>query len=140
MTAAEMIASEMVPLGGGDIFQSFGGSDFWLADLGLEFLHWPGQRLVKTEMRRGRSCRVLESLASQPARTAYDRVVSWVDIETGGIVRAEAYRSGNQLIKEFSLRSVQKGQLKEMQLRSPQTDSVSRLEFDLDLEGVPEGD
>ena len=26
----------------------FAGTDFWLADLGMEFLHWPEQRLVKT--------------------------------------------------------------------------------------------
>ncbi len=128
---------DRIPLGDADLFQSFGGSDFWVADLGLEFLHWPKQRLVKTEMRRGRSCRVLESLALRSEGLGYDRVLSWVDIETGGIVRAEAYRENQQLIKEFSLRSIKKGQLKEIQLRNTQTDSVTRLEFDLDLEGVP---
>ena len=41
----------------------FAGSDFWaLADLGLEFLYWPEQRLIKKEIRRGQSCDVLESI------------------------------------------------------------------------------
>src|SRR5580765_2644564 len=27
---------------------AFAGSDFWLIDLGLEFFHWPTQRLIRT--------------------------------------------------------------------------------------------
>src|SRR5207247_338468 len=69
----------------------FAQSDFWLMDLGLEFFHWPQQRAIKAEMRRDRACRVLESLAPSTLREGYARVLSWVDVETGGIIQAEAY-------------------------------------------------
>jgi len=42
----------------------FAGSDFWLADLGLEFFHWPVQLLTRKEIKRGESCSVLESEAT----------------------------------------------------------------------------
>ncbi len=45
---------------------TFAGSDFSLDDLRLEFLHWPEQRILKHEMRRGRSCQVLESTEPEP--------------------------------------------------------------------------
>ena len=107
-----------------------------LADLGLEFLHWPEQRLVKNEMRRGRSCKVLESTNPQPGKGAYSRVRSWIDSESAQLIRAEAYDSENRLLKEFSVGSVKKvrgrWELKDMEIRNEQTDSLTRLEFDLD--------
>lgn len=111
----------------------FAGSDFWITDLGLEFLHWPGQRLVKKEMRRGRACQVLESVNSTPENGGYSRVVSWVDSENGGLVRAEAYDSKNKLLKEFSPRHFTKvkghWEIKEIEIRNEQTDSRTHLEF-----------
>jgi len=69
----------------------FAGSDFWLADLGLEFFHWPNQRLLKKELRRGQSCAVLESVNPQPVPGGYNRVVSWIDIDPPhGIIHADA--------------------------------------------------
>src|SRR5205823_8188268 len=63
---------------------AFAGSDFWLADLGLEFFHWPEQNLKKQEMRRGRPCQVLESINPKPSAGGYSRVLCWVDGETHG--------------------------------------------------------
>ena len=38
------------PLSPADLMAPFAGSDFWIADLGYEFLHWPKQtRIVKIE-------------------------------------------------------------------------------------------
>ncbi len=115
----------------------FAGSDFWLSDLGLEFFHWPQQRVLRTEMRKGRSCRVLESLNPAPAGANYARVLSWIDVETGGLLRAEAYGTDKKLQKEFSVRSFKKvnglWQLKEMEIRDDKTDSRTRLEFDLEV-------
>ena len=112
------------------------GSDFWLMDLGLEFFHWPQQRILKTEMRKSRSCDVLESLNPHPAPRAYSRVVSWLDKETGGPIMAEAYDQKNKLVKEFSLRSFKKvdgqWQLQEMEISDVKNRSRTRLEFDLD--------
>ena len=115
----------------------FAGSDFWLCDLGLEFLHWPGQRIVRTEMRKGRSCRVLESLNPDPVPGAYARVLSWVDLENGGLLRAGAFDPDGRPRKEFNIGSVRKingrFQLKSMEIRDARTDTRTRLEFELEI-------
>ena len=116
----------------------FANSDFWFADLGLEFFHWPGQRLLKRELRRGESCNVLESVNPQPAPGAYARVVSWIDIDTGGILHADAYGPDKKLLKVFEPKKFNKvngrWQLKEMEIRNEQTDSRTTLVFDLEVE------
>jgi hypothetical protein len=113
----------------------FAGSDFWIADLGLEFFHWPEQKILRHDMKRGRSCEVLESTNPNPSTNGYSRVVSWIDNETLGIVHAEAYDSKNKLLKEFDPKSFKKvnGQweLQEMEIRNDQTGSRTRLEFDV---------
>jgi len=113
----------------------FANSDFWVADLGLEFFHWPEQKILKHEMRRGRSCQVLESTNPNPSPGDYSRVVSWIDNETLGIVQAEAYDAKGELLKEFYPKSFKKvnGQweLQEMEIRNDQTGSRTRLDFDL---------
>jgi hypothetical protein len=116
----------------------FASSDFWLTDLGLEFLHWPQQRILKNEMRKGRSCKVLESLAPDPQAGGYARVLSWIDIEHRGLLRAEAYDAKRRLIKEFSIGNFKKvngrWQLKSMEIRNEATDARTRLEFELEIE------
>ncbi len=113
---------------------AFAGSDFWAVDLGLEFLCWPGQRLLKKELRRSRACHVLESVNPVPAPDGYLRVVSWVDIETGGIVRAEAYDANNRLLKEFEPKEFKKfkgrWELRQMRIRNVQTGSQTVVELD----------
>jgi hypothetical protein len=123
---------------GEETMTPFARSDFWIADLGLEFFHWPDQKILKHEMRRGRACKVLESTNPDPATNGYSRVVSWIDNESGGIVQAEAYDVNNKLLKEFAPKSFKKvnGQweLQEMEIRNVQTGSRTRLEFDLKKE------
>ncbi len=113
----------------------FAGSDFWLADLGLEFFHWPGQRLTKREMRRGKSCQVLESRRPDSGTNGYARVVSWIHTESGAVVQAEAYDEQGKLLKEFRPTAVEKvngaWQLKEMEIENMQTGSRTTLVFDL---------
>ncbi|MGH7968866.1 MAG: outer membrane lipoprotein-sorting protein [Limisphaerales bacterium] len=113
----------------------FAGSDFWIADLGLEFLHWPRQLLLKQEMRRSRSCNVLASYNPHVAPGAYSRVVSWLDIESGGIVLAQAFDSRDKLLKEFAPKEMKKiqgqWQLEEMEIRNMQTGSRTRVQFNL---------
>ncbi|MGA9776975.1 MAG: outer membrane lipoprotein-sorting protein [Verrucomicrobiia bacterium] len=115
--------------------RSFAGSDFWVEDLSLEFFHWPEQKILKHEMRRGRACQILESTNPSPSPNGYSRVVSWIDNETLGIVQAEAYDAKGELLKEFYPKSFKKvnGQweLQEMEIRNDQTGSRTRLEFDL---------
>ena len=114
----------------------FAGSDFWVADLGLDFLHWPEQRLLKKEMRHSKSCEVLESTDPHPAPGGYARVVSWVTIETPhGIVHADAYDAQNELIKSFDPTNLEKingnYQLAEMEMRNRKTGSQTWIKFDL---------
>ncbi len=84
---------------------NFANSDFSADDLGLEFLHWPNQKLLKGEMRLGQPCDVLES-SPPPARSAIspiDRVRSYIDKQSGGIIEAEGFDKDGRVIKEFSL-------------------------------------
>ncbi|HWD91016.1 MAG TPA: outer membrane lipoprotein-sorting protein [Verrucomicrobiae bacterium] len=113
----------------------FAGSDFSLADLGLEFFHWPEQHLTKKEMKRSRSCKVLESINPAPTAGSYSRVVSWIDNESDGIVMAQAYDARGKLLKDFIPKKIKKvegqWQLEEMEIDNDQTDSSTRVDFDL---------
>jgi YD repeat-containing protein len=113
----------------------FAGSDFSLGDLGLEFFHWPDQRLIKKEMKRSRSCKVLESINPNPASGLYSHVDSWIDNESDGIVMAQAYDQQGKLLKRFIPQKVKKvegqWQLEQMEIDNTQTDSSTRVDFDL---------
>jgi hypothetical protein len=133
--AAGLDAAEK-PVTGSGTMVPFAGSDFWIADLGLEFLHWPTQRLLKKEMTRGQFCNVLESVALAAQTNGYVRVKSWLDIDTGGVVYAEAYDAAGKLLKEFApkgLKKVQGGwELEEVEIINRQTGSRTRLQFDFE--------
>ena len=110
-------------------------SDFWLADLGLEFFHWPDQKILKMENSRGRICKVLESTNPNPSTNGYSRVDSWIDEETLGIVQAYAYDAQGKKLKEFYPKDFKKvdgqWQVGMMEMDNVQTGSRSRIEFDL---------
>jgi hypothetical protein len=114
------------------------GSDLWVGDVSMDFLHWPEQRLLKSEMRRGRSCKVLESVSPAPTTSGYSRVVSWVDNETDGIVRAEVYDAHNKLFKECEPKGFKKvkgrWELRELRIRNLKTGTQTVMEFDLPTE------
>ena len=114
----------------------FAGSDFWLLDLGLEFFHWPTQRLLKTEMRAGQVTKVLESINPHP--NGYARVLTWLEKESGAPIAAEAYDRDEKLLKQFSIKHVKKVkgqyQLQEMQIRNRRTNSLTRIEYDFEKE------
>jgi hypothetical protein len=122
----------------GELMAPFAGSDFWVADLGLEFLHWPQQRVLRKQMRKGLFCDVLQSVNPEPARGGYSRVVSWIAAnrpEDIVIVHAEAFDSNDKLLKEFDPKKVEKvnglWQLEEMEIRNRQTGSRTRIDFNL---------
>jgi hypothetical protein len=118
---------------------SFTGSDFLAADLGLDFLNWPGQRLLRKELRSSQSCYVIES--ANPATNAlpYSRVVTWLDIDSvrdsgaPAIVHADAYDQRGKLLKEFGPKDFKKvdGQwhVEEMQMENVQTGNRTKIEF-----------
>ncbi len=111
------------------------GSDFSLADLGLEFLHWPQQQRLPDETRLGQACYVLES--RNPAGGEIVRVKSDIDQETGGLLIATAYDSSGHVIKEFSLHgsSFKKvnghWRLEKMEIRNHKLHSQTELKFDI---------
>jgi hypothetical protein len=125
------------PMADTEIVTPFAGSDFWLADLGLEFFQWPAQKVLPkpTNLSNGRDYTLLESTSPHPAANGYSRVVSWIDKESGGILEAEAYDAHNKLLKQFYPKDFKKingqWQVLTMEINNIQTGSRTRLEFDL---------
>jgi hypothetical protein len=119
-----------------ELMRPFANSDFRVGDLGLEFFHWPEQRLLKREMRRGQSCEVLESVNPNPVPGGYARVVSWLDAESPhGIVHAEAYDSRGELLEQFDPKKLEKvqgqWQPEELEIRNRQTGSRTLIQYNL---------
>ena len=119
----------------------FAGSDFWVADLGLEFLRWPKQAMIKRDRRGGRACYVLESTNPAPGPHDYVRVLTWLDQESvneagqPAIIYAEAWDAQGKL-KEFEPKSLEKVegeyQLQKMEIKNLRTGSRTRIEFNFD--------
>ena len=114
-----------------DTTASLAGSDFWVGDLGLEFLHWPAQKVLHGDTARGRLCKVLESTNPNPSTNGYSRVLSWIDNETLGIVKAEAYDANGKLLKEFLPKDIKKvngqWQVGSMKINNVQTQLVDAV-------------
>jgi hypothetical protein len=115
---------------------SFANSDFSVADLGLEFLHWPNQKVIKKEMYNSRYCAVLESTNPNASKDGYARVRSWITTEPPlAPVRAEAYNAAGKRIKVFDVKGVEKVnghfQVDSVEMRNLQTGSRTVMEFDL---------
>jgi len=77
------------------------GSDFLLRELGMEFLHWPEQRIRGRELSNGRWCQVLESVSGRNDGPASVR--SWIDEKLGVILSAEVYDARKVRLKQFSI-------------------------------------
>ena len=113
----------------------FAGSDYSLGDLGLEFLHWPGQSELKGEMRLGQPCYVLQSTNTPQGGVA--RVKSYIDKESGGLLIAEAFDANGSRIKSFSLHGSSfkkvngQYQLEKMEIVNEKTGSHTVLKFDM---------
>jgi hypothetical protein len=119
------------------IMAPFAGSDFWIADFGLEFLHWPKQRLLERNViSHHKACRRLESINPSPVPGGYARVESWIMIESPhGLMHADAYDAQRNVLKHFDPKNIEKVegeyQLKEIEIRNPNTDSQTVIEFNL---------
>lgn len=122
-------------LSGSEAMRSFAGGDFWLTDLGFDFFYWPNQKFLRSQMTRGRACDVLESSVARDARRGYVRVLSWIDRETRGVVKAEAYGPDGKLVKEFKPKEFKKidGQwrVRELEITDERSGSRTRLVLDL---------
>jgi hypothetical protein len=132
-------ATNAVPqqLGQDQIMAPFVGCDFWVADLGLEFLHWPKQRLLRKEMRHSKFCYVLESINPQPVPGGYSRVESWLIFDPPhGIVHADAYDARGYRLKQFDPKSLEKVdgeyQLESMEILNRKAHTRTEIKFDFD--------
>jgi hypothetical protein len=119
-----------------ETMRPFADSDFWIADLGLEFLHWPKQVIAKKEMYSSRFCAVLDSTNPHPTPGSYARVRSWITTEAPHApVRAEAYDARGKKLKVFDVKSVEKVkghyQVDAVEMRNVQADTRTIMEFDL---------
>lgn len=119
-----------------DAQRPFADSDFLLSDLGYpkcDFFRWPHQEIVEKAIKRGQSCYKLESINPNPAEGAYARLVSWIDIDSGGPVEIHAYNRAGELFKTFKPEGVEKVngdyKVKGLELRNRATDSRTVLEF-----------
>ena len=132
--AAEGFQSIPPRLNQSQIMVPFAGSDFWIADLGLEIFHWPQQTVTGHESRKMRDCTVLESDNPDPTN-GYARVVTWIDNETHGLVHAEAYDTNNKLLKIFDPKKLKKvnghWELVEIEIQNVQTHSRTWIRFDV---------
>ncbi len=134
LAAVTTATNGAIPLPASALMTPFAGSDFCAADLGLEFFHWPGQKVLKLDIHRSRGCTVLESTTPTPSPSGYVRVVSWIDNETLGIVEACAYDANGRKLKDFYPKDFKKvdgqWQVRTLVMDNAQTGSRSRLEFD----------
>ena len=122
------------PLSPQEAMSSFADSDFWPADLGLEFFHWPQQKIlphIRIKMRKGVACQVLESRRQPSADFGYSRVRSWISREHLGLIYAEAYNAHGRRVKTFEVSGLQKidGQWKvsELRIRNEVAKSTTKL-------------
>jgi hypothetical protein len=119
---------------GQDAVVPIAGSDFTLADVGMEFLRWPTQRLLKKEVCRTQACDMLESIAPEGWTNGYVRVVSWFDIDTGGPVLVQAY-DAKEMVKEFKPNDFKKvngqWQVEELEMFNSRANSRWLLHFEL---------
>ncbi len=122
-----------------DLSLPFAGSDFSVGDLGLEFLHWPEQRVVRNQMRRYVFCHMLESVNLHPGPHGYSRVVSWIGANRPDelvLVHADAYDSRGKLLKQFDPKKLERvhgvQELEEMEMRNRQTGTRTRVEFNVE--------
>ena len=124
-----------IPLTGDRLTEGFAHSTFSIADLGLEFFHWPGQKVLRREVHRSCGCTVLQSTNPDPSTNGYSRVVSWIDNDSLGIVEAYAYDARGKLLKDFEPKDLKKVngqyQVQTMVMENVQTGARTRMEFNL---------
>jgi hypothetical protein len=121
-------------LSSGELMSAFAGSDFWIADLGYEFLRWPKQTVIKNDMRHSRACKVLESINPNPSAGGYTRVLCWITVEKPHApVHADAYDASGRF-KQFDPKNLEKVngvyQIESVEMRNSKTGSHTVLEFD----------
>jgi hypothetical protein len=141
--SADAPVPEPSPIPTEQAYIPFAQSDFWLTDLGIEFIFWPEQARLPGELRLGRDCYLLQSV--NPNAAQFVRIKSFIDkesLEKGapGILVAEAFDANNKPVKDFSLHGSSfkkingRWVLERMEMHNSKTRSQTVLKFDLPKE------
>lgn len=115
------------------------GSDFYLSDIGFEFLYWPYHRALSgpIAMKRGRPAREIESTNPNP-NGVYAKLRYWVDRENFGILQAEAFDAQGASIRSFEPDSIVKvdgrWHIRELQMRDKVDRTRSSIVFEYESE------
>ena len=135
---------EAVRLTWAEAFRPFVGSDFRIIDLAYphsDHLTWPTQRLLSRDIRRGQSCHQLESVNPTPAKGGFAKVISWIDIDTGGPLEITGYDLSGDKLLQFSPKRFRKvnGEFKVTELHISNRQTRSRTVLRL-VYGKPESE
>jgi hypothetical protein len=76
-------------------------------DLAMRFLYWQNPKLLGEEKVSGRTAYKIE-IQAPAAGSEYGAVRVWIDKDTGALTKIEGYDRQGQLLKKFSVVSVQK--------------------------------
>jgi hypothetical protein len=76
-------------------------------DLSMRFLYWPNPKVVDEEIISFRKSWLVR-VPNPDQRGPYRLVDLWVDQGSGGMVRMRAYDGQGRMLKEFSVRDIQK--------------------------------
>ncbi len=106
----------------------FAGSDFSIGELGLEFLHWPGQSQLRSETKLSRACYVLES--TNAAAQGVVRIKTWIDQESLSPLYAEGFDRDGAKLKEFTLGG-SSSRVEKLDIHNKKTHSHTILKLDL---------
>jgi outer membrane lipoprotein-sorting protein len=118
---------------------SFVGTDLSYGDvIGHRPSDW-NHKIVKSESVDGRDCFVLESTAKTPEvadNSGYSKRVFWIDKENFVPLKGEVYDSGNQLLKKFTAKRIEKVDAKNdkwqpmyLEVENVQSNHRTTLEF-----------
>jgi hypothetical protein len=103
-----------------------------LADLSLKFLGWHSQELMGEDTIKDRPCWKIQSVSSREDRAIYSRVESWIDREYRTVLRARAYDSFGEEVKELNILSFQKlddtWMLRSLEVKDRKNKFITRLE------------
>jgi len=128
-----------------EVFEPFAGSDFRIIDLAYphsDHLTWPEQRLLRSALRRGQSCYELESVNPRPGSGGFAKVISWIDIDTGGPLEINGYDGEGERELQFSPKRFRKvdGEFKvtELHVRNRKTGSRTILRFEFEPSRIRE--
>jgi hypothetical protein len=116
-----------------DYTAPFLGSAFTMEDVSLRFLSWKQQEFAGEETLKDRKCWKIVSYPSSTDKTAYSKVESWIDQQYRALLKAVAYDSEGQVVKEFNVRSFKQfddiWMLKTLDLQAQALGGRSRLEI-----------